>query len=388
MTWAKLHAQELLIYHDADYSSHASSANSMAMGFNTALSELNGQVQGYTLKLVPKDHRGNVKRSKLHIRQYLSDPNVLAILGGLHSPPYLSNRQFINQNEVLLLVPWAAAGPITRYSEGANWVFRVSIDDTQAGARLAQFAVENKSCKAPHLLLENTGWGSSNLRTLKHALASFGVDTINVTRFDWNTQTNAAREIIENIQRTGSDCIVFVGNAIEGEVFLNALAAIDNPLPVISHWGITGGEFDSVFRDRLVGRIDLSFLQTCFSFNSGKLEGLGKQVFDQAVSLFPDSLQRPEDIKAPPGFIHAYDMGRILLAALQQIDLTGDLKQDRRLLRTALEEIQSPVEGLVKTYSRPFSPWSPEHPNAHEALSLDNLCMANFDPEGIIRLIQ
>ena len=70
-------AKRLVIYHDADYSGHANSAQSMAMGLKTAFSEIDYKIQGYNIEIVPKDHRGNVKRSALHMKQFKDDPSAL-----------------------------------------------------------------------------------------------------------------------------------------------------------------------------------------------------------------------------------------------------------------------------------------------------------------------
>jgi hypothetical protein len=64
-------ANSITIYHDADYSIHAESAHSMAMGFKTALAEVGNRIQGYDIDLVVKDHRGNSKRSLHHMRTAL-----------------------------------------------------------------------------------------------------------------------------------------------------------------------------------------------------------------------------------------------------------------------------------------------------------------------------
>ncbi|MCO7222690.1 ABC transporter substrate-binding protein [Pleionea sp. CnH1-48] len=379
---------KLVIYHDADYTGHLESAESMAMGFNTALAEAGHNVQGYTLELVPKNHQGNVKRSLLNLKRFTKDPEALAVLGGLHSPPYIVNRNFINQNQILLMVPWAAGGPITRYSEGRNWVFRVSIDDTKAGFRIAQFAVENKECQSPHLLLENTGWGKSNVKTLTKALNAKNIKDFAVTWFEWNTQKNVARIILREIINTKADCILFVGNAIEGSVFAKAMISLpkEQRLPMISHWGITGGTFHNTYRDHLHGDLDLSFIQTCFSFISTPANKLSNQVLKSAYQLYPGKLKKPEDIVAPTGFIHAYDMGKILLAALDQIKLTGDVKKDRVALQSVLERIERPVKGLVKTYKPPFLPWTKQQEDAHEALQLNDFCMAYYDDKGVIHV--
>ena len=379
-------ANTITIYHDADYSVHAESAQSMAMGFKTALAEVDNRVQGYDIKLVVKDHRGNSRRSLQHMRQFLDDPSALFVLGGLHSPPYIQNRDFINENGVLLLVPWAAGGPITRYPGDTNWVFRLSIDDTRAGYRIAEYAINGKRCNNPHLLLEETPWGKSNFNTLSSAVVRHLQQQPAVTWFSWNIKANSARMLLREAQQKGADCLLFVGNSIEGEEFAKAMASLDagQRLPIISHWGITGGDFHVKVDPELRRHLDLHFIQTCFSFMSPRQTALSRYVFERSKALFPEKIRHPGDITAPPGFIHAYDLGRIVVAALEQIELSGDVRADRAALRDALERLRRPVEGLVKTYDGPFSPWSAEKDDAHEALGLEDFCMARFDEDNRI----
>ena len=379
-------ANTLKIYHDADYSVHAESAHSIAMGFKTALAEVGNQIQGYDIQLVVRNHRGNSKRSLQHMREFLEDPNALFVLGGIHSPPYIQNREFINRNGVLLLVPWAAGGPITRYPGDLNWVFRLSIDDTWAGYRIAEYAVENKGCQNPYLLLEETPWGKSNFQTMSSAVRAQLSRQPGVIWFRWNTKINSARILLRQAHEKNADCLLFVGNAVEGEEFARAMVSLDagQRMPIISHWGITGGDFHNRVDSALRRELDLHFIQTCFSFLSPRQTELSRAVLERAKALFPERIRQPADISAPPGFIHAYDLGRLVIAALGQVELSGDIEVDRRILRDTLEQLQQPVEGLVKTYRKPFSAWSPMHENAHEALGLGDYCMARFDEQNRI----
>lgn len=386
----ELHAQPkvIKIYHDSDYSSHKKSAASMSRGFNTALSEVNFMVQGFRIELIPKDHRGNSVRSKLNMEKFLKDKEALLILGGLHSPPYIKYREFINQNQILMLVPWAAGGPVTRYDGGVNWVFRLSIDDTNAGFKLVSHAVESQGCKNPHLLLEDTPWGKSNLRTMTSALKNSKVKA-DSTLFNWNTKSNLAKRLIREKISKQADCIIFVGNAIEGKTFTTALHDVDkdSSIKFISHWGIAGGTFESTVSHEIREKVSLQFIQTCFSFNSGETKPLAEAVLAKAKTLYPE-IKKPEDILAPTGFIHAYDLGKLLLQALEQVTLSDNMAENRKRLQVALENIKEPVAGLVKTYEKPFTSWSAENPDAHEALGLNDYCMGKFDKNNHIRLLE
>jgi branched-chain amino acid transport system substrate-binding protein len=383
--------KRIKIYHDSDYSNHNESALAMKMGLLTALAQVNFKVQGFDIEFVEKNHRGNSNRSLQHMRQFLKDPEALLMLGGLHSPPYIKNRTYINENEILLLVPWAAGGPITRFPSKHNWVFRLSIDDTKAGYKMADFALNDLACKVPHMLLERTSWGQSNEITIRKALAGkpYISEELKVTWFNWNTPINRSKIILRNIINSSADCILFVGNAIEGKNFVSAMASLPTKLrlPIVSHWGITGGSFYDDVKTTLQSSVSLNFIQTCFSFRHKPMNKNVKNVIEEARKLFPNKASNLKNISAPAGFIHSYDFGKILLAALRQTPLTGNVKQDRRRLKMALENLKQPVDGLIKTYIKPFSQWSDTDPDAHEALGLENICMASFDKSGGIDVL-
>lgn len=367
----------LTIYLDADRTHHKQSALSMEMGIKTAFSEVDNLIQGYKVKFSIKDHKGNSVRSKLHLKQFVDDNNALFVLAGLHSPPLIRNRQFINEQKILTLVPWAAAGPITRSPHKNNWVFRLSIDDTKAGYRMVDFAVNKIGCKKPHLLLEDTPWGKSNKKTMSWAVDKALKQNVAVTWFNWSTKKNGARIKLRNMISSGADCVLFVGNSPEGKTFSKAMISLDQKIPIISHWGITGGDFHDVITPELRKNLELYFIQSCFSFVSSSPTELSRKVFARAKTLFPD-IKDVVDIPAPTGFIHAYDLGKIVISALSQVKLGKDMKENRNKLRSALEKLQAPVQGLIKTYNKPFSQFSDKNIDAHEALGLPDFCMGKF----------
>jgi branched-chain amino acid transport system substrate-binding protein len=376
----------ITIYHDADYSLNQLSAEAMKMGLLTAFDEVNNEIQGFHLELVEKNHRGNIKRSLLSMKDFIKDEKALFILGGLHSPPYIKNRTFINENQIPLLVPWAAGGPITRHASPDNWVFRLSVDDSKAGIRISEFALNNLSCKHPNLLLENTPWGQSNQRTMSSYLKEkvpFGLSL-----FGWNIKENSARIMLRNIISAGHDCVFLVANFNETQQFVRAMASMekDKIIPIVSHWGATGGDVDMIFTEQVKQAISFHFIQSCYSLSSLNQSPFHRSVIARAKKLFPDKFTSQEKLKAPAGFIHAYDLGRLAVSALQQIELTGNMKRDRFLFKQALESLQQPVQGLIKKYDKPFSKWSEQQQDAHEALRLENFCMASFGEHNQIKL--
>ena len=377
----------LSIYHDADYSLNPLSAKAMKMGLLTAFDEVNNKIQGFRLEVKEKNHRGNIKRSLLTMKSFINDEKALFILGGKQSPSYIKNRQFINENQIPLLVPWAAGGPVTRYPSSNNWVFRLSIDDSKAGIRMSEYALNTLSCKKPHLLLENTAWGKSNERTMSSYLK--GKVPFSISLFGWSLKENSARILLRTLIAKGHDCVFLVANNKVTNQFLKAMTSMDTDkiIPIVSHWGATGGDLDNIFTEQVKKALSFSFIQTCYSLTSLKQSSFQRSVMVRAKKLFPEEFSSPEKVKASVGFIHAYDLGRLAISALQQIELTGTIKQDRLLFKQALESLQKPVQGLIKKYKKPFSTWSEQQPDAHEALRLENFCMATLGEYNQIKVM-
>nr|WP_087024913.1 ABC transporter substrate-binding protein [Thaumasiovibrio subtropicus] len=383
-------AKTYTLYLDADRTGHSESALAIEYGMRVAFDEVNNQINGDKFEFVTLDHRGNSARSKHHMNLYDKDKNALAYVGGLHSPPLIKYRDFINQAEILTLVPWAAGGPITRYPSEENWVFRLSVDDRKAGERLAKAALGDAQCKKPALLLEETPWGQSNQLNISKALLSAGHGTPEVAWFNWGINDAAARTRVNTLLDKQADCIIMVANAMEGSRIINAVASlpVESRVPIISHWGITGGDMSGIAQTVNSESLTLHFIQTCFSFLSESQSALSRQVYSRAVTLFDEVTSDPASLDAPTGFIHGYDLGKVFISAVAQADLSGDIDVDRRRVRLSMEALTDPIDGLIKTYRTPFTAYSEQNPDAHEALGVDDLCMASLGPKGEIRLIE
>ena len=376
------------IYIDADFSIASASSQSIQQGITTALAEVDFQVQGISFEVIAKNHRANSSRSRKNLQAFLADDQALMVFSGLHSPPLLANKSFINNSKILLLDPWAAAGPITRSTDNENWIFRLSIDDSKAGSFISQQALK-QGFKKPYLLLEDTGWGRSNEKTMKLALKGALIEPAGVTWFNWGVGKNHAKVILRNIKESGADVLFFVGNSPEGITFANAMSELpsDVRLPIRSHWGITGGDFTVKVLPEKRSLLDLQFIQTNFSFLKEPLSTFSQQVLALAIKT-NEGINNKNDILAPTGFIHSYDLTKIAIAAMNEVKLTGNKKTDLLLIHHALEHLDKPILGLLKTYQQPFTTFSRTKLDSHEALGVENYAMGYFNADNQTILIK
>lgn len=375
-------ADTLRIYLDADRSTNITSARSIEIGMRGAFATSKNVIQGHKIEFVLKDHRSNARRTQRHLEEFLQDEQAIAVIGGLHSPPYLNAKAFVNDHGIPLLLPWSAAAPLTRSNGGPNSIFRLSLDDSIAAEVIIPFALEQSGCEAITLLLWESGWGKSNERTMSAALNKRGLRDFSVRYFGSGLTDTDAISIAAEIAGNGSDCAILVGNAPEGKTILNALTNSEIDVRVFSHWGITGGSFehDVTAQDR--DAVDLTFIQPCFDFRGR--DAAAQSVLANLSNTFGDAFDSEGYLPAPAGLFHGYDLGLILVHALERIDLDQPITHTRRALVNALERIEGPIPGLLRDYEQPFSPAHSASPDAHEALRASDFCMARFDESNRI----
>ncbi len=379
-------AEPLKLYVDADYSISTSAAQSIELGIRTALSEVDYRLGGEDVEIVPMDHRANVKRSRRTLIHYLGDETALAVFGGLHSPPYLTHKEFINRSEILTLLPWSAAGPITRGSDSLeNWIFRLSVDDSLSGGFLINQAVEVGGCQKMALILLETGWGRANFETLTAALRNREMKPVLVEFFSASIGLSTAHNLAHRVTASGADCGVLLSNWDDGARVLNALGETNSGIRIYSHWGIMGGQFVNRVDAETRSALQLRVLQTC----GLRREREGNNVLISALHRAAPDVETLAELPAPTGFVHGYDLTRVLIQAAAEAAetdawMTGTISQKRRALRDALEHVERPVHGILDEYHPPFRPFTPDALDAHEALGLKDLCIAQFRKNGLL----
>ncbi len=357
---------EIIIGLDADlFAGSAPSGFTIKRGAKIAIEEINSQggVLGKKLRLISKNHSGISARGIKNIEDFSKTKYLIAVLGGLHSPVALAEIDLLHKEKIIYLVPWAAATKIVENGKHPNYVFRVSVRDEYAGPFLAKQAI--KRYKKIALLLENTGWGRGNHKSINSALKKEGVKPVTVQWFNWG-EPNLYKQLFQ-IKDSGAEVIILVANSPEGKTVIKNMKKRGIDIPILSHWGITGGNFGWELKKEL-REFDLEVLQT-FSFFNNK-NNRTKSFLKKYFKFF--KLDDEDNIIAPVGTAHAYDLIHLLALAVKSAN-----SLDRSKIRNALEEIKN-YDGLVRNYINPFTS------NDHDALDSSDFFMAKFDENGRI----
>ncbi|MDK6077799.1 ABC transporter substrate-binding protein [Massilia varians] len=356
---------------DAEFGlDNSTSAQAVELGMRTAIAEINragGVLKGRPIELVTKDHRSIPARGIRNIEEFARMPDLVAVFGGRFSPVIIEELPTLKATKTLFMATWSSADGIIDNGMKPNYVYRLSLRDSLAMPKLLQTA-HKRGLRKVGLLLTNTSWGRSNLAAAeKFAEANKDIAIVQTAWYNWRDQTLVAK--YNALRSAGAQVVVLVANDDEAAVLVREVAALPKAerVPILSHWGVTGGEFVRQAGAAL-NLVDFSVIQT-FSFFKADPKQLERFMRNAATV---SKVRRIEDIQGPVGVAHAYDLMHILAKAIDQAGST-----DRKAVRDALEKLR-PYRGLVKTYAPAFTP------TRHEALSARELLIARYRADGVI----
>ncbi len=357
-------AETIKIGHVAALSgASAQSGEAITRGLLVAIDEINaagGIIGGRQIELIQRDDESKPPKGVIAARELIFKEKVVAFLGGIDSPVSLAIVPLANKEKVPFMGVWAAATPITRNKGNPNYVFRVSAVDALVDIKLLKYASQKFGAKKAGLMLINNPWGESNDKGLVAAAKeNADIEIVGIEKFEKNDVDMVPQ--LSRLRQAGADVIVLVVNAPPGAQMMKSRERMGWDAPVVSHWGISGGRFPE-----LAGPTagDAHFVQTYSFF--GDQGPAGTRLIDALMKKFP-AIKGPEDIFSPVGTANAYDAMHLLARG---IDAAGST--DGEAIRAALEDLDEPYEGLIKTYTKPFSAEN------HDALGPDDYIMVRY----------
>ena len=351
----------------------STSAQAIRMGMLIAMEEVNqagGVLGGRPLKLIERDNKSLPARALENLKELAAQPDLVAVFAGRLSSPMLDSLPLIHELKLPLLGVWASTNSIVDNGYAPNYVFRLSLRDNWAMPTMLRHAAK-KGAKQVGLLLTNNSWGRGNHKAAEdYAALHAETKIVGAQWYNW-ADTNFLDKFAA-LKQAGAQAIVLVANAEASQV-VREMATLPKAerLPIVAHWGMSGGTFVEDAGPALQ-EIDFSLVQT-FSFIDAK-RPKARQVLAAAQKMF--GVKDARSLASPVGLAHAYDLTHILARAIDRAGST-----ERAAVRAALEQVRD-YEGLIKHYPQPFTP------ARHEALSQGDVFMARYAPDGaIVRII-
>ena len=330
---------------------------SMRDGVRLATKEINaaGGINGNKIVLVERDDEAKNERGVQIAQEFVNNEKVVATLGYINTGVALASQRFFQEAKIPVINNVATGTLITSQFPNAaeNYVFRTSAADNIQAPMIAKEAVEKRGLKKVAILADSTGYGQLGREDLEKALKKYGVTPVAIEKFNIG-DVDMTSQLLK-AKNSGAEVVLTYAIGPELAQIANGMAKLGWKKPMIGSWTLSMASFiDTAGKNGNGATMPETFIQVG---NTPKR----KAFIDAYLKEF-----KPKNgiIASPVSAAQGYDSVYLLAAAIKQAGGTDGPK-----ILGALQTLNTPLEGVVTTYNKPYSQTD------HEAITEQDVVM-------------
>ena len=320
-------------------------------GIRIAADEINksGGLLGRPIALVERDDEGK-NENGVQIAQEMTDrEKVVAALGYSNTGVALNGQRFYQEAGIPVITCSATGSIITKQflppQYPANFIFRVAPFDTLQAEMIVSEAVDRAKFTRIAILADTSNYGQLGRGDLMAALIKRNMTPVAVEKFTVGDTDMTAQ--LAKAKAANAQIILTYGLPAELAQIARGLHKLGWKVPFMGSWTLSS----SVFIDAAGSYGEGSLMPVTFIEEAS---GPRHKAFIEANAGATGATR----MTYPSASAQGYDAMMLLAAAIRQADSTDGDK-----IRQALENLDSPVDGIITTYVHPFSA------DNHEALT-------------------
>jgi branched-chain amino acid transport system substrate-binding protein len=316
---------------------------SMRDGVRMAVDEINkaGGVLGRPIVLIERDDEAKNERGVQIAQELISKEKVVATVGFINTGVALASQRFYQEAKIPVMNNVATGSLVTHQfdDQPENYVFRNAAHDSIQAPMIVEEAITRRGFKRVAILADSTNYGQLGRTDLEAALAQKGIKAVAVEKFnikdvDMTPQLLKAKE-------AGAEAILTYAIGPELAQIANGMTKLGWKVPMIGSWTLSMANFiDNAGPGGEGARMPQTFIQEP---TTPKRQSF---IINYLKTFNPKNARIDSPVSAAQG----YDSVYLLAAAIKQAGSTEGPK-----IKAALEDLKTPVDGVVTTYIKPFS---------------------------------
>ncbi len=340
---------------------------SMRDGVRLAAEEINkaGGILGRQIKLIERDDEAKNERGVQVSQELINRERVVATLGFINTGVSLAGQRFYEQAKIPVINNVATGSIVTQQflppQFPDNYIFRNSANDSIQAEMIAEEAVDKRGFKKVAILADSTNYGQLGREDLEKALARRGLKAVAEEKFNIGDVDMTAQLL--RAKQAGAQAILTYGIGPELAHIANGMATLGWRVPMVGSWTLSMSNFiDNAGKNGNGARMPQTFIEA--PANTPK-----RKAFVAAYHKAYHVDRIPSPVSAAQG----YDSMYLMAAAIKQAGSTDGVK-----IREALENLKTPIAGVIKTYSHPYT-----HAN-HEAINKADVVMGEVKDGRVV----
>ena len=316
---------------------------SMRDGVRLATDEINkaGGVLGRQLLLIERDDEAKNERGVQIAQELINKEKVAATVGYINTGVALASQRFYQEAKIPVMNNVATGSLVTQQfnDQPENYIFRNAAHDSIQAPMIVEEAIVRRGFKKVAILADSTNYGQLGREDLEKALALKGIKAVTVEKFnikdvDMTPQLLKAKE-------AGAEAVLTYAIGPELAQIANGMTKLGWKVPMVGSWTLSMANFiDNAGPGGEGARMPQTFIQEP---TTPKRQSF---IINYLKTFNPKNARIDSPVSAAQG----YDSIYLLAAAIKQAGNTEGPK-----IKAALEDLKTPVEGVVTTYNKPFT---------------------------------
>jgi branched-chain amino acid transport system substrate-binding protein len=316
---------------------------SMRDGVRLAIDEINkaGGVLGRQLVAVERDDEAKNERGVQIAQELINKEKVVATVGYINTGVALASQRFFQEAKIPVMNNVATGSIVTHQfdKEGDNYIFRNAAHDSIQAPMIVEEAITRRGFKKVAILADSTNYGQLGREDLEKALKGKGITPVAVEKFNIKDVDMTAQLL--KAKEAGAEAVLTYGIGPELAQIANGMTKLGWKVPMIGSWTLSMANYiDNAGPGGEGARMPQTFIQEP---TTPKRQAF---IISYLKTFNPKNARMDSPVSAAQG----YDSIYLLAAAIKQAGSTDGPK-----IKAALEDLKTPVEGVVTTYNKPFS---------------------------------
>jgi len=316
---------------------------SMRDGVRLAADEINksGGILGRPIQLVERDDEAKNERGAQIAQELINKEKVVAVVGYINTGVGLASERFFQDAKIPVMNNVATGSVLTHQfdDQPENYVFRNSANDSIQAPMIVEEAITRRGFKKVAILADSTNYGQLGRADLEKALALKGVKPVAVEKFNIKDVDMTAQLL--KAKEAGAEVVLTYGIGPELAQIANGMTKLGWKVPMIGSWTLSMANYiDNAGPGGEGARMPQTFIQEPTTPK--------RQSF--IISYLKTFAPKNNRMDSPVSAAQGYDSVYLLAAAIKQAGSTEGPK-----IKEALENLKTPVEGVVTTYNKPFT---------------------------------
>ncbi|MDO9316115.1 MAG: ABC transporter substrate-binding protein [Burkholderiaceae bacterium] len=316
---------------------------SMRDGVKLAVEEINaaGGVIGRKIELIERDDEAKNERGVQIAQELINKEKVVATVGFINTGVALAAQRFYQEAKIPVMNNVATGSLVTQQfkDQPENYVFRNAASDSIQAPMIVEEAVVRRGFKKVAILADSTNYGQLGRADLEKALDLKGVKAVAIEKFNVKDVDMTAQLL--KAKEAGAEAILTYAIGPELAQIANGMTKLGWKVPMVGSWTLSMANFiDNAGPGGEGARMPQTFIQEPTTPK--------RQSF--IIAYLRTFKPKANRMDSPVSAAQGYDSIYLLAAAIKQANSTDGPK-----IKAALEDLKTPVDGVVTSYNKPFT---------------------------------